>query len=840
VKAREMPDMEAGMNRFALLHAAIVITACTGGDGSPVADTEADTQSDSTGDPQSGTGSDAGSEGADETSDESGTAVDGEVTITRDAYGVPHVRAATDAAAFYGLGWASAEDRLLQMNASLLTAQGRLAEVFGPMHVERDQRARAYGFWRHALAVEATIDPGTLELLQAYADGVNAWVAEHPGDLNPVFAELGLEPQTWTPACSLAVWYRTADLFSNDPLDKAAAWEAFGELVEEVGLDAAIAATLQDQHGGNPSAGVVQQGDVADDVQQAIDDYAAAMGYGSSMAAPPPWQYTHEAPEFSHAWAVAGDRTSTGAPLLVSDPQVKVLAPNFLYEWSIEGETVHARGASVAGAIGLLIGYTPGVAWGLTAAGLDSRDLFELRMTDETHYTVDGVEHEIEEETETIAVAGGQAREVRYRSSVWGPVITDLLSDDVRGEYALKGTPFSAPDRDPAVALVAMMRARTIDELWAATESWSTPSANLVAAEQGGDVFYTVIGDIPLRSLQSPLGGMIAQDGSSTGFDWLDVIPREVRPWVRNPVQGYVLSGNHRVAGDWYPLPLGVGVGAVGDTIRSRRLKETLATLPAVASPQEIVDTTQWDCVNTAQRDLVALGAHIAAVQPGRLSPDADSLVAELGDWLAGGGSKLTDAPGVSLADRIDLQFRVQQTGPVLDAQFGGGQGGLSHFLDTMMAEIAADPQVVLGDEVVAYVDATLAQAWDAATMHGSIAMGDEAYADTTASPVMSYLVAPDLPQTGIDITYAAPTLQCADGDTIWSQIGETYTQVVDLADVDASGTLLGPGNHEGPEGELWTAQESLWAGGTLKVAPLGAAAIEAIAQDTTTLVYAP
>jgi penicillin amidase len=483
---------------------------------------------------------------------------------------------------------------------------------------------------------------------------------------------------------------------------------------------------------------------------------------------------------------------------------------------------------------GLLIGLTPHVAWGLTASGVDQRDLFRLQMTDATHYVVDGVEHELDVQSETVLVAGGSERQVEYAESLWGPVVTSLLPAGVEGQYALKGLPFAVTDRDPFVALVGMMRAHDLDELRDALEHWTTPAANLVAAGPDGHVFYTLVGDIPLRSPDSPLGGMIAQDGSSTAFDWVDLIPNEHKPWVLDPAAGYILTANHRPVADWYPLPLGVGQGGGGDTMRSRRLRELLAALPAEVEPAEALDGVQWDCVNAGRRDLVALAAHVHAREPRRLSPSTVALLGELAGWLAAGGSMHTEQPGVSLADRISLQFRVQQTGPALNAQYGGGENGLDLLLDAMTAAIAADPTFVPDDDVVAYLDAALASAWDdAIAQHPDPSQWDPLYAETVASPSLPYLVGFDLSESPLDLRVDVPTLACVDGNTIWSQRGQTYAQLVDLAAVDGTRTVLPPGSSGVPDAPAFTSQLDPWAQGQPKAAALSVVEIEALAMQT-------
>ncbi len=767
-------------------------------------------------------------------------------TISRDEHGVPHVRAATDEAAFYGLGWATAQDRLLQMNLSVMAAQGRLAEVVGAAGVEKDRVARVTGLWRHAQKAADALPAEHRAFLDAYAKGVNDWVAANPDALEPAFAELGLEPQSWTAAHCLAVWYRMGNFFATEvDVSEVETWAEFAAVQAEEGTEAAIEAVTQDLHPGEPSKGVVQASDVPSDVQQAIADYAVSMGYGDTQksvaprgfAGAHPHYYGKEGPKFSHAWAVGGSMTTTGEPALVSDPQLSVTAPNFFYEFEIEGATVHARGAGPAGTPALLIGFTPYVAWGLTAAVLDQRDLFRLQMTDDTHYSVDGETHEIVAEDEVIAIKGGGSQDVTYRESTWGPIVTDLIPNPRGDEFAMKGLPFSEPDRDTFLANVAMMRAHDMDELRAAIADWRFPSANFVGAAKGGSVFYTLVGAIPVRSTSSPLGGLMAQDGSSLVHDWQDTIPGDLKPWVLDPEAGFVFSANHRPVGDWYPVPLGGGFG--GDTNRSRRLRERLVALDAPLTPQDVLDDVQWDCINPGARDLVGLGLHIRTVAPGSLRASSVSALQVLESWHEAGSHATTGTPGTFLASVIDMKFRPDVTGPVLAEAFGGGESGLSFFLDTMMAEIAADPSFVPSVDTLDYVDNALSTAWQTASMVSTDPEDWEPHhAANVATVTMPYLETLDITDPLTADEYVSPQLQCAEVNSIWSQRGESYTQWVDLADVDQSRSLLPLGNPQASD--LATSQQTLWSDGELKSAVLSADAVDEIAQTEETVEYEP
>jgi penicillin amidase len=771
-----------------------------------------------------------------------------EVSITRDAHGVPHIVAATDAGAFYGLGYATADDRLLHMNINVWAIQGRMAEALGASHVDLDIAARLRGDWRHAQKVAANLDEPHRDLLQAYADGVNAWLDEHPDDINDLFDTLGMEPEVWTPAHSIAAWWRIAAFFANDPTGQAEGYYEFMDMVTDSGLDRALDAFGGEPHTGDPSAAVVQQSDVPSETLDAVSAYAASLGYGPDAQAfghSHPSAFGHDTPRFSHAWAVGGSATSTGKAVVISDPQVPVMFPNLMYEWHLTGATLNVRGIGVPGAAGLLIGFNDHLAWGMTAAGAAQRDLFRLDMVDATTYLVDDEQHTLVSEDEVIRVAGGTDVTVTYKSSIWGPVVTPLVGT-VRGtdEFAIKGIPYSEDATDTFVGMLAMMRADTVNELLVATDGFRYPSANLIAGDDQGSVMYTLVGAIPVRSVQSPLGGAIAQEGTSDIYDWQDIIPYQFKPHVIDPADGWLASANHRVVDAW-PLPLGVGTGSGGHTSRSRRLYEMLDALPAAATPQQVADSTQHDCVNAQRRDMVAILRHVQAGGNDALNAETTAALDHLDAWSATGGSGLTGNAGVFLASKISTKFRVNQTGEAINETYGGGENGLSLFLDTLMATIAADPDARIDADSVRYLDQTLTTAWTTAMgASADSSTWDALYASgSQTNPVYSYFaddlaLLGDAVDTGIEV--AAPTLQCADGQTIWSQLGQTYSHVVDLNDVDSATSVLAPGNTEGPDDDAWQSQLDDWATGTLKPAPISIDASGAIADSELVLTYDP
>jgi penicillin amidase len=772
-----------------------------------------------------------------------------EVTIRRDAYGVPHIRSSTDIGAYYGLGWAHAQDRLLQMNIFVWATQGRMAEALGPDWVESDTAQRIIGTWRHAKRVADSLPDEHQALLSAFADGVNASVASYSDEINPLFAELGMTPETWTPAHSIVAWWRVAEFFTNNGLNKAEQYYEFMDLVSSIGMEAAIEETTGDAHPGDPDAAVVQVEDVPAEVQAEIHVYAATMGYGteatSSFAHLHPKTFNHETPKFSHAWAVAGSNTSTGNAVLISDPQIPVQSPNVMYEWQLEGATFNVRGISAAGSAGPLVAFNEHVAWGMTATGADIRDLFRMEMTRSDTYEVDGEEHTFNTTEETLLVRGGDPVTVAYRESIWGPVVTELTSAREGDEFAVKGAPFSEVGTDTFVAMLAMMRAKTVDDLHLAVEDWRFPSANLIAADSNGDVFYTLLGAIPVRSVSSPLGGLIAQEGTSLTYDHQDTIPAIYKPWVKNPAQGYVYSANHRAEDGWYPLPLGLGSGGNGHTARSRSLSERLDALPIGVTPDEILAEVQYDCVNVARRDIVVVLRHILTTADGpMLSTGTVNALEALVEWSDNGGQMRTGYDGVFLAYRINAKFREVQTGPEVSAEYGGGENGINLFLKTHLAAIAADPDYLVDANSRTYLDNRLSDAWESAiNAQPDTTRWTAAYdSSTKVNRTLNWFG--NISDLGTDynsgVVYEAPPIQCADGGTIWSQVAETYTHFVPLNDPDGALSVLGPGNTEGATDDWWTAQGERWASGDLKPAPLSLNAISAIAIEEHTLSYTP
>lgn len=761
------------------------------------------------------------------------SALAADVTILRDTWGTPHVFAADDASAMFGLGYAAAEDRAFQMYYTQRFMQGRLAELIGDRKketrretaVDSDRWNRTCNWYAAAQAATHRLSPRTLALLQAYSDGVNHYLTTRQADLHPLFAELGLEPEPWTPADCMVSWWAVAQFFGTDGTRELIAWR--NQQQEREGADRGrAAARIVDD-----SAAAVQRHHVSDAWLADVAEFLREHGHN----APPPAELNPEpSPKFSHAWAVGGKLTTTGSAVLVSDPQTPVRNPSLFYEFHIDGETINARGIGVAGSPLILIGFNERVAWGATALGADQADLFRL-VTDAEHpgqYRVDDQWLPIDARTETIHVRGEAdqtPRKLDIRTTRFGPIVNDFaFTNEGDPLVALNRIPLTDQGPDTVEAAFAMMRAGDIAAFHRALAGWRFPSANFVFADREGRVGYSVAGAIPLRSPHADATGNSAADGSSHRFDWQAFVPHDLLPHVLDPREGYVLSANHRPIGSFYLAALGLSTGSAGDTVRSWRLRERLTAKNRFA-PADVLDI-HHDAVNPARRDLVRLGLHLRDKLKQPFSGEAMLAMEQLEPWLREGAKSdlTTPGAGAALAMQMNLYFRVNATDLAL--QFGGGETGLTLFLKTMTRRIADQPDAALDAETLRFIDATLAAAWrSAAEQFGNDpAQWNRRMLEQVAAANMGYyeslhgfgsLAAPhDLPM---------PALTMPDAGTIVSQRAQCYTQFVPLHDVDGAMTILPPGVSEHPDAPSRRATYNLWQRGQLHPAPLSRNAVE-------------
>jgi penicillin G amidase len=781
----------------------------------------------------------------------------GKIEVLRDEWGIPHIFAETDAGAFYGLGYAQAEDRAFHMYYALRIIQGRTAEMFGDIPkkkqgtttVTHDKKIRTMGYYHAAVQVARNLDPQTTQLLQAFSDGVNDYITAHPDQLLYLFKKYDVKPEPWTPADCIAVWWNTAKFFSGEGLHDTMTYHRLMD--EKAGQQSPPSARGENRDARqNPrlqnarmnelmqrardftppvdeEASVVKKEDVS---EQWINEVHAFLNdKAKTVQSLDPNAQVH--PKFSHAWVVGGAKTTTGSAVLVSDPQTPVRNPSLFYEYHFSGKSFNARGIGVPGSPVILIGFTDRIAWGITALGADQADQFMLK-TDPNHpnqYFFDGKWRDMDVWEETIKVKDGETVKLVRQQTHFGPVITSIAHAVRPGEQvALKRIPQCENNRETIQGFVSMIQARNIDEFSTALEGWRFPSANIVFGDTEGNIGYWTLAAIPMRSPLSLDGGNATHDGSDSKYDWLGIMPYKYLPHVINPKRGYLLSGNHRPVGSFYPSALGISTGAGGDTNRSWRLRERLQEKERY-SPEDVLDI-HYDTVNIHKREIIRLAYHVRDQLKKKFSPSTMHALDYLENWYKKGAMSDMTTPGTELVNEIPVMFRLMTT--ELAFRYGGGNTGLSLFLKDTMKRLQDNPNANVEEMEIEFIDDSIQTAWqNTLRKYGDKTEEWNAKArQQNKNQRLAYFESLDgFHNLDRNNDIAMPDLRCIDGGTIQSQVEQSYTQWVPMQNPDMAKTMLPIGQSEHPESPYRLSTMELWSQGQLHPAPLSREKVDKI-----------
>lgn len=459
------------------------------------------------------------------------TGLEGPVEIFRDALGIPHIRAGSRHDAFFAQGFVHAQDRLWQMEYDRRRAQGRWAEYAGPAAVDQDTLMRRFGLVRSAQADYAAFSAETRASLDAYAAGVNAFIATSAA-LPVEYDLVEGAPEPWEPWHSCAV-YKVRHILMGvwgQKLWRARQFKALGkELAAKLRAGADVSGPL-----------VVPPGATYDHLPAPDDNTLAGevvLGH---------WEWGAG----SNNWALHGSRTASGKPLLAGDPHRALEVPNVYYQNHVACPEFDAIGYSFPGVPGLPhFGHNARVAWCVTHASADYQDLYVERFKpgDPTRYEDRGAWREAERRRETIQVRGGTSVAVDVTVTHHGPVV---VGDPTEGyALALRYSATSGPNAT-FEALLPMLRARTVDELDAAMRPWVDPCNNFLMADVDGTIGYLMRGQLPVRS---PANAWLPVPGWTGEHEWRGQVPFEELPRSRDPETGYIATANNRIAGDDYP-----------------------------------------------------------------------------------------------------------------------------------------------------------------------------------------------------------------------------------------------------------------------------------------------
>jgi penicillin amidase len=472
------------------------------------------------------------------------------VEISYDGNGVPRIKAANERDAATAIGFVHARDRMFQMDLMRRAASGRLSELAGPATLGIDKQMRVFGLARLAEGDVEAQSPETRGLLEAYARGVNGWIAARGRFAAMEFLLLGA-PEPWRPSDSL-LWGRTMGLWLSSNYRTELSRQALRDKVPLTMLEQLW-----------PPAPVPPRPDASlTDTRYASATASAVLAALPAFPAP----FTLP-PTASDAWAVDGRFSNTGAPLLAGDPHLNFGFPGLWYLVRVETPGHVLIGATGPGVPFLILGHNGKIAWTFTTNGADTQDVY-LEPPDATFTSHD----------ERIKVRGQPDTVITVRETRHGPVISDLAANSSGLVMAVAMANLQPNDTGPT-GLLALNHAASVEEAGKAAPLIASPVQNLMVADRT-KIGLFVTGRIPIRRAGDGWGPEAGGSGPGAAGDpygWTGYASGEALPHIIAPASGRLVNANEPVSGPDFPVFMG------RDTFRdwrARRIRTLLGNAP--------------------------------------------------------------------------------------------------------------------------------------------------------------------------------------------------------------------------------------------------------------------
>ena len=323
----------------------------------------------------------------------------------------------------------------------------------------------------------------------------------------------------------------------------------------------------------------------------------------------------------SSAWVVDGRFSASGKPLLANDLHLKLTAPSQLLLLHLVCPSYEAIGAAFAGTPFIISGHNRQIGWALDNSGADVQDLYVLSGVDEASYQLDGASRAFDVRAENIKVRGDAAVPIKIRTSVFGPVVTDLIDPRVygaRAPLALRWTAIDSaalPDTT-ANAFRALGNASDWTEFRAALAQYVAPSQNFLFASST-DIGYVLAGKVPIRTNPAHSGEFPVPGSSSTQYPWSGFIEADQMPRSLAPPEGFIVAANNRATPPNYPLRITEDWDAGSNGYRAKRIADRITAL-INARKLTVADmkTIQMDTTSELARDLRPLLVRLRLFAP--------------------------------------------------------------------------------------------------------------------------------------------------------------------------------------------------------------------------------
>ncbi len=497
-----------------------------------------------------------------------------EVTVERDIWGIPHIRAGSLADVAEAQGYVMAQDRLWQMDLLRRVARGQLSEIVGPAAIPLDQQFRLLRFGPAAERDLALLDEESRTAMEAYARGVNKFIEQHQNKLPIEFTLLRYQPQPWRPADSLVIagyMYQTLTNTWENELDRATVTARVGAdrakdlYSQESAMDHFVVGDPNRPGDGSQRSGKDPDDKDEDDDMTSDDVLKASAGSQergfpdvTSALAPAIMQWVGESQRDirnalgSNNWVVSGDHTATGKPMLANDTHLELSVPPIWYEVHLTCPGWNVKGFTLPGAPLVVIGHNDRIAWGFTNNRADVQDLYieTFNPAQPDEYKVNGKWLKAEVVDEVIHVkdtvhghTGVTDEHLRVTITRHGPV---MRRNGDTG-YALRWT--ATEPGGLANTYNRLGKAQNWKEFREIMKSVWGPAQNAVYADIRGNIGYVMAARVPIRKKGH---GEVPVPGETDLYEWKGYIPFEELPQALNPDDGLIVTANARVVGPEY------------------------------------------------------------------------------------------------------------------------------------------------------------------------------------------------------------------------------------------------------------------------------------------------
>lgn len=694
------------------------------------------------------------------------------VEVLRDRWGVPHIYAQNSHDLFFAQGFVVAQDRLFQIDLWRRVGLGELAEIYGESSLEGDRFARLVQYRGDMQAEWSSYSPDTCEIATAFTDGINACI-DQVGDKLPIeFQMLGYRPKKWRPEDVLA---RMSGLVMVSNWEKEL---SRARLIAKVGVERARELAPTDPHR-----------DFAPDPKLDLSVLSPKVMEGY-LAATRPLKFTPNKTE-SNNWVVDGRLSSSGKPMLASDPHRTTALPSLRYLVHLNAPGWNVIGAGEPALPGVAIGHNDRVAWGFTIVGTDQADLFveETHPDDPRRYKVGELWESMRVVHESINVKGrANAVAAELRFTRHGPVI--YQDDEKHIAIALKWVG-SEPGSAGYLASLAVARTRTAQELVQSLTRWKVPALNFVFADVDGAIGWVAAGLTPIRPNSD---GLLPVPGASNKYDWLGFLNVADLPQSMNPAKHFVATANHNILPDGYARQIAFDWAA---PYRFQRIEQRLTSQPKFTLDD--FQRIQHESTSLLAQSLVQLVK--ANPQAFAANRDQTTFVKLISEW-DGDLSRETSAGALYSVWLQELMTRFFNQQMPTDLKLERGDLR-SH--QVLLTQLSQPTERWFGEHPVAARDRLLSEALAAAITRTKKLLGDDAaqwswgrlhtatfrhpLATLSAAHEQAFNLGP-VPRSGDSTT---PNNTRANDD--FQQIhGASYRHVLDLADWDRGLATSTPG----------------------------------------------